>query len=61
VKKKRRLKRKPKFTPVMTKPLAGPDPRAFAAALAASDQLAIVETRRTITFRFRKRIQNRRR
>jgi len=44
-----------KFRPVMTRQLAVADTKAFEAALKASDRFGIVETRRTITFRFRKR------
>lgn len=51
-------KKKPAFKPVMTRRVAIADDAAFGAALAASDRLTIIETRTTITFRFRKRGRN---
>jgi hypothetical protein len=49
------VKKKPKFKPVMTRRVAVAENKAFEAALAVSNRFAIIETRTTITFRFRKR------
>jgi hypothetical protein len=51
-------KKKPAFKPVMTRRIAIADNTAFETALAVSNRFTIIETRSTITFRFRKRKVN---